>query len=274
MGIFSLFSQSLINETYVFFDVETTGLYPLAGDRIIEIAMIKTSRGNIVDTLTELINPGRELSREAKNINKIDEEMLKNCSQFNEELSCKILNFIENAVLVAHNASFDLGFLSVELGRLGISFERWRAIDSLLMAREIFPGQKNSLDSLVRRFNIMPEGELHRALIDTDSLRKIFFEFLEEDTVRNQSSEQLIKKFGFKGDNMPRFIPASIREAIIEKKIIQGKYMSRDSSIIEIKIEPIAPVWVDKKWFLLAKDRTIRKIVSLYCERLIDFSID
>jgi DNA polymerase III epsilon subunit len=274
MGIFSLFSQSLANETYVFFDVETTGLYPLAGDRIIEIAMIKTSKGNIVDTLNELVNPQIPIPQEAKNVNKIDEKALKNCPPFNIELADKILNFIDDAVLVAHNASFDLGFLSVEFGRLGIIFERWKAIDSLLIAKELFPGQKNSLESLIRRFNIMPEGELHRALIDTDALRKIFFELIEESQIRSSSVDQIIKKYGYKGDNMHHFIPAQIRESIIEKRKISGKYLSRDNNIIEINLEPISAVWVDKKWFLLANNKNSEEIISLYCERFIDITVD
>ena len=61
MSIFSLFSQTLVKENYVFFDVETTGLYPLSGDRIIEIAMIKTSKGNIVDTIEMTINPNMSI---------------------------------------------------------------------------------------------------------------------------------------------------------------------------------------------------------------------
>ncbi|MCK4797185.1 MAG: hypothetical protein KAT05_07370 [Spirochaetes bacterium] len=271
MSIFSLFSQSLVKEDYVFFDVETTGLYPLAGDRVIEIAMIKTSKGNIVDTIEAMINPNMPIPPQATAANNITDDMIKDSPYFNKELAEKITNFIENCILIAHNAAFDLGFLSVELGRLGITFDRWLAIDTLKIAVEIFPGQRNKLENIMRRYNILPEGELHRALIDTDALRRIFFEFLEESEIRSNTIEQLIKKYGFQGQNVHRSIPARIREAIVEKKIIKGNYQKRNGKITELSVLPISPVWVNKKWYLLAEEEKSKNVVSLNCENFIDF---
>ena len=177
MSIFSLFSQSLVKENYIFFDVETTGLYPLLGDKIIEIAMIKTSKGNVIDTFSTFINPGIKIPLEVTNINNITNEMVKDAPVFDKIFGEKIIDFIEENILIAHNAGFDLGFLSTELARNGLFFERWKAIDTLKIAKEIFPGQKNRLENLICRYNIMPEGDFHRALVDTEALKKIFFEF-------------------------------------------------------------------------------------------------
>jgi|GEM_PF-1143268 len=269
MGFFSLFSQSLINEKYIFFDVETTGLFPLADDKIIEIAMIKTEKGKIIDTINTIINPEKPIPEEASKINNITNEMVKDQPAFTKEFGEKIIDFIEDATLIAHNAIFDISFLSVELGHVGITFDRWKAIDTLKIANELFPGQKNRLSNLMRRYNILPEGELHRALIDTDGLRKIFFEFLEESIIRNNTIDQLIKKFGFKGQHVHKSIPAKIRESIIEKKTVSGSYKTREGKILDISFFPIAPVWVDKKWYLLVEEKDTKNILTLYCNNFI-----
>lgn len=270
MSFFSLFSQTLAKENYVFFDVETTGLHPLAGDKIIEIAMIKTSKGNIVDTIENMIDPQFSIPEEVTKINNITDEMVKNAPVFNKEFGEKILTFIEDSILVAHNAAFDLGFLSTELGRSGIFFEGWKAIDTLKIASELFPGQRNKLENLMRRYNIMPEGEVHRALVDTDGLKKIFFEFIEESEIRSKTLDAIIKQYGYQGLSLHRCIPAIIRESIVEQKTIRGKYKRRDGNTVELTIRPIAPVWVDNKWFLLSKENNSDKFISLYCENFIE----
>ncbi len=272
MGIFSLFSQSLINEKYIFFDVETTGLYPLCGDRVVEIAMIKTSKGKIVDTINTFLNPGIKIPDNVTKINNITNEMIENSPIFDKEFSGNLLNFIEDGILVAHNAEFDISFVSMEFGRNGITFDQWQAIDTLKMAEEIFPGQKNKLENLIRRFDVMPEGELHRALVDTDAVRKIFFEFLEETKIRSLNIIDLIKKYGFKGQFVYKDIPAKIREAIIEKKTIRGVYRSREGNLLDISFLPLSSVWIEQKWFLLAEESESKKILSLFCENFIEIN--
>ena len=272
MSIFSLFSHSLVKQNYIFFDVETTGLYPLAGDKIIEIAMIKTSKGEIIDTIETMISPNFPIPKEVTKINNITDEMVKDSPKFDKKFSEKIINFIGDYTLVAHNASFDLGFLSVELGRNGIIFERWKAIDTLKIAYELFPGQKNKLENLMRRYNIMPEGDVHRALVDTDILRKIFYEFLEESEIRSKSFDQLIIDYGYQGQYLHRSIPAILRESIIEKRYINGKYRKRDGEIIMLSILPVSPIWVDNKWFLLARDKNTKKEIVVYCDNFIEIN--
>jgi DNA polymerase III epsilon subunit family exonuclease len=272
MSLFSLFSQSLIKENFVFFDVETTGLFPLENDRIIELAMIKTSKGNIIDTIDMIINPGKSISEEVTRINNITNEMVKGAKIFDRDLGLKIIDFIEDFTLVAHNASFDLGFVSVELGKVGLAFESWKAIDTLKIASSIFPNQSNKLENLIRRYNILPEGNLHRALIDTDALRKIFFEFLEESDIRSKSIDLLIKNYGYQAQNVHRAIPAQIREAIIEKKIINGEYKTRIGERIKLSILPIAPIWINKKWYLLADNIETKEKIYLYCNNFISIN--
>lgn len=273
MGVFSLFSQSLVKEDYVFFDVETTGLFPLDGEKIIELAMIKTSKGNIVDTYETFINPQMPIPQESTRVNNITNEMVKDAPILDAEMAKNILNFIDNSILVAHNASFDLSFLSIEFGRIGISFEGWKAIDTLKIASTLFPSQRNRLENLIRRYNIMPEGDLHRALVDTDSLRRVFFELLEESEIRSNTIDQLIKNYGFQGQHVHRSIPADFREALVEKKIIKGRYKKRTGENIDLTVLPISPVWLNNRWYLLVKYEQSDNFVTLNCGSFIEYEI-
>jgi DNA polymerase III epsilon subunit len=251
VSIFSLFSHNLIKQKYVFFDFETTGLYPLNGDRIIEIALIKTVEGRITDTFESMINPGIKIPADATAANNITDEMIATAPIFDKNCSLKIMNFIEDGILVAHNAAFDLGFLSMEMARNGFVFDKWQAIDTLKIAREVFSGQRNNLASLMKRYNITPSGSLHRAIVDTEILKKIFFELIDENQIRELELDQIIKKYGFMGNNIPRNIQANIREAIIEKRAITAFYVDRSKHKQVLNIIPLAPVWNDDKWFLI-----------------------
>jgi len=263
LSLLSLFSHTIAKEDFVFFDVETTGFYPLAGDRIIEIAMIRCSKGNVTGTLEVMFNPGIPIPEEASRVNKITDDMLADKPHFDKEIGTQIVEFIGDSILVAHNASFDIGFLSFELARTGIIYRDWKAIDTLKMSQKLFPNQKNKLESLMRRYNIMPEGDLHRALIDTDSLKKVFFELINESDIRNKTLEVLIREFGLAGVNIHKFIPARIREAMVDGTALSGSYKKRNGEIIELNIMPVAPVWSAKKWYLIAKDIKENTILSI-----------
>jgi DNA polymerase III epsilon subunit len=271
MSLFSLFSQTVAKENFIFFDVETTGLYPLAGDRVIELAMIKVSNGEIVDQLELMFNPEIPIPEEVSNINNITNEMIADCPVFNKDYCEKVINFIDKYTLIAHNAAFDLGFISSEFARNSILFDGWNAIDTLKIAHSIFPGQRHRLENLLKIYNILPEGDLHRALNDTVALKKVFFEMLDEVEIRGKNLEQLIKKYGFEGNLLPRSMPAQLREAIIEKKEISGNYKKRNGETVHLSIIPIAPVWVEKKWFLYGQDVSSKKLLSLNGESFIEF---
>lgn len=268
----SLFSQSLINSTYTFLDVETTGLYPLLGDKIIEIAMLKYEKGAQIDFFHSLINPLRTLPEEATKINKINEELIKNAPSF-DSLAEKILEFISDSIIVAHNASFDLSFLSVEFAKCGILFKNWKAIDTLKIANDIFMGQRNKLESVMKRYNLSSNGELHRALNDTEILKNIFFELIEEEKIRNKKLEDLIKEYGFNGEDNYDLIPEIIKEAIKEKKDIKGEYKTRENRIIKLISTPILPIWINGTWYLYAKDKKTQADLYLYCKNYYNLEI-
>jgi DNA polymerase III epsilon subunit family exonuclease len=271
MSLFSLFSQSVAKDNYIFFDVETTGLHALDGDRVIELAMLKVSCGEIVDQLELLFNPGKSIPPEVTAINNITNEMIAGSPAFDLEMCRKVKTFIENYVLVAHNAPFDLGFISSEFARSGIIFDGWNAIDTLRIASSIFPGQRHRLSNLLKIYNIPPDGDLHRALNDTVALKKVFFEMLDEAEIRGKTLEQIIKKYGVEGIYQPRSMPAKIREALIEKKLISGQYKKRTGDLIPLSVVPLAPVWSGKRWFFYAEDSKTKELLTLNGESFIKF---
>lgn len=159
-------------------DTETTGRDPLKGDRVIEIGCIELV--NLMQTGRTLhiyINPERDIPADAIAVHGITNDMVANKPIF-AEIAGEFMDFIGDAPLVIHNASFDMGFLNMELGRLGFSqMPASRAIDTLMMARQRFPGAPASLDALCKRFGIDNTNRtLHGALIDADLLARVYLE--------------------------------------------------------------------------------------------------
>jgi len=164
----------------VVLDTETTGLRPRDGDRIIEIGAIELINhlptGKVYH---QYINPQRDIPPESTRICGITNEMVKD-SPFFVHVVEDFLEFIEDSQLIIHNASFDMGFLNAELDRLCRPLlAADRAIDTLKMARQKFPGSPASLDALCRRFNIdLSAREKHGAWIDAELLAKVYLELI------------------------------------------------------------------------------------------------
>jgi DNA polymerase-3 subunit epsilon len=186
-------------------DIETTGLDPRDGHKIIEIACIelidKIKTGKVFHTY---VNPRRDVPQEAFAIHGISTEFLQDKPIFNH-ISGKFLEFIQGAKLVIHNAAFDIKFLNYELSALGLeSINILNVCDSLILARKKFPGGQNSLDALCKRFNIdLSRRTKHGALLDTELLCDVYVELMggaqsglvfesEKKDVKN--SEQIVHK--------------------------------------------------------------------------------
>ena len=162
----------------IFLDTETTGLYADQGDRIIEFACIEyDNRRDTGRRLHHYVNPGRSSHPDAVRVHGITDEFLADKPPFDTVVE-ELLEFVAGAELVIHNASFDIGFLNAELKRLGrppITQHAAKVTDSLLMAREMFPGKGNSLDALCRRLEVdNSRRDLHGALIDADLLAQVY----------------------------------------------------------------------------------------------------
>lgn len=161
-------------------DTETTGLDPKSGHRIVEIGCVELI--NHVPTgevYHQYINPERDMPAEAERVHGLSETFLKDHPVF-AKISDAFVDFIGDATLVIHNASFDMGFINAELDRVGVeAIPMYRAIDTVSMARKKFPGAQASLDALCRRFGIDLSGrELHGALLDSQLLADVYLELL------------------------------------------------------------------------------------------------
>ncbi len=162
----------------IIIDTETTGLEPDLGHRVIEIACVELLNRRITKKkLHFYLNPEREIDPEAKKIHGLTERFLSDKPKF-LEICDKFLDFIKGSEIIAHNAGFDVKFLNSELGRLGFhSLKSYctRVIDSLLHARQLHPGKKNSLDALCDRYGIENNNRsLHGALLDSYLLARVW----------------------------------------------------------------------------------------------------
>jgi DNA polymerase-3 subunit epsilon len=162
----------------IFLDTETTGLSPESGDRIVEIGCVEMLNRRLSgNDLHFYLNPERPSSEDAARIHGLSDDFLVDKPLF-ASIADELLAYLEGAEVIIHNAGFDLGFLNEELRRLQRpKFETVaaRITDSLLMAREMFPGKSNSLDALCRRLEVDNSGRnLHGALLDAGLLAEVY----------------------------------------------------------------------------------------------------
>ena len=162
----------------IVFDTETTGLNPAGGDRMVEIGCVEIF--NRIETgrhFHAYFNPDREMPSEAEAVHGLSTIFLSDKPRFAEKAD-ELLDFIEDSPLVAHNASFDFGFLNFELeccGRQTVGMHRM--IDTLQLARSKHPGAKHSLDALCMRFGVDRSHRIkHGALLDAQLLAQVYVE--------------------------------------------------------------------------------------------------
>jgi len=160
-------------------DTETTGLEPKQGHRIIEIGCVElNNRRKTNNHYQQYFNPEREIEDGAYDVHGISNEFLADKPIF-ADAAQEFIDFIRDSELIIHNAPFDVGFINAELKRLGRQWgkveDHCTVIDTLLMAREMHPGQKNSLDALCKRYDIdNSQRELHGALLDAQILLDVY----------------------------------------------------------------------------------------------------
>ena len=162
----------------IFLDTETTGLYPAQGHRIIEIAAVEVINRRVTQNHFHVyLNPDREIDAAAQEVHGITLEFLQDKPLF-PYLVDEFLDFIADGELVIHNAPFDVGFLNAELGKIGrpqVEQSASGIVDTLRMAKDMRPGQRNNLDALCRHFGIdNSRRTLHGALLDAELLADVY----------------------------------------------------------------------------------------------------
>ncbi|MCF6460506.1 PolC-type DNA polymerase III [Clostridium sp. Cult3] len=181
--IITNYNEDEVYNTYVVFDIETTGLSP-TNDRITEIGAVKIKDGNIIDEYSQLINPERPIPNNIVKLTGITDEMVANKPKI-EEVLPDFKKFIQDSVLVAHNASFDIGFLREGFLRLEKSLEN-PIIDTLELTRALFPQLKrHRLDVVAKHLNVSLVNH-HRAVDDAKATAEIFLKcmaMLDENNI-------------------------------------------------------------------------------------------
>ena len=191
----------------VFLDTETTGLYPAQGHRIIEIAAIEVINRRVTKNHFHVyLNPDREIDPAAQEVHGITLEFLQDKPRFADVVN-ELLDFVADAELVIHNAPFDMGFLNAELGKVdreNLEKTSGNIIDTLKMAKEMRPGQRNNLDSLCRHFGIdNSKRTLHGALLDAELLAEVYMamtrgqeslmiDILEDEAPQNEDGDAVL----------------------------------------------------------------------------------
>lgn len=164
---------------YLVLDTETTGLEPRQGHKVIEIGCVELIDRHITGaTYQQYLNPERDIDEGALEVHGIELSDLQDKPTF-AQIADDFIEYIRGATLIIHNAAFDLGFLNHELGLLdqgkGVISDYCEVLDTLLLARKMHPGQRNSLDALCQRYFISNEHRTqHGALLDSEILAEVY----------------------------------------------------------------------------------------------------
>ena len=161
-------------------DTETTGLSADAGDRIIEIGCVELVNRKLTGrTFHHYLNPHREIHEDAIKVHGITNDFLNDKPDF-EVIADSFLSFIDGAEIIIHNAPFDVGFLNAELNRIGkqsLKQHISQVLDTLVMAKELYPGKRNSLDALCERLGVNHSARTyHGALLDAELLADVYIQ--------------------------------------------------------------------------------------------------
>lgn len=195
-------------------DTETTGMDPANGHRVIEIGAIELINRKITgNSLHFYINPERGVEAEALAVHGLSNEFLQDKPLF-KQIVHEFLTFVKGAELIIHNAPFDVNFLNYELkwvdSAFGLLTDHCRIFDTLVLARKMYPGQRNSLDALCKRLSVdNSHREWHGALLDAELLAKVYLNmtggqtalFMEAESFDQQTNQAVAQQLGMKRIN-------------------------------------------------------------------------
>ena len=213
-------------------DTETTGLSAEQGDRIIELGCVELVHRRLTGNHLHLyFNPGRNSHEDAIRIHGITNEFLRDKPQF-EACADDILHYLDGAELIIHNASFDMGFLEAEFGRIKVKQPPLKGrlagvIDTLLMARDLFPGKRNSLDALCDRLGVdRSTRTLHGALLDAQLLADVYIHMTrgQESLLSAEGAASSVQRIHTEAVDLHRFdlpvLQADDREAVAHEAVL------------------------------------------------------
>jgi DNA polymerase III epsilon subunit family exonuclease len=236
------FEAPLDEVTFTILDVETTGLSPAYGDRVCEIALLQVRGDEELAAFCTLVDPGRPISPGAFAVNRITAELLRGAPRFSE-IADQVLAFLQDTVLVAHNAPFDLGFLSAEMEMARRALPALPVVDTLALARACYNFYSNSLGAIARTLNLIGYPELHRAMGDARLTQQLLRYFLEDLRPRGVVTlEHLLRRQGGAAQ-VPRRegppLPPQLAEAISGGRTLFLRYIDAGGRETERLVRPL-----------------------------------
>jgi len=209
----------------IILDIETTGLEYKEGHRIIEIGCIELNKKEVGSNYHQYVNPSKTLTEDNIKIHGITNEHLADKPLF-EEIADDFLEFIKDSSIIAHNASFDIGFLNFELEKLSKPvIEKKRVIDTIKIARERFPGQQVSLDALIKKLkiNTFINRDQHGALKDAKLLTDVYLELQGINQIGLELSEKKSEKITLASEPNYSLVVLTKEETEAHKEFIKNK---------------------------------------------------
>lgn len=260
-------------------DVETTGLSPVYGDRVCEVACLRLRNGVEVARFESLVDPGRPISPGAFRVNQITPEMLIGAPTF-AQVAPSLLALLEDAVLVAHNAPFDLGFLAAELEIARLPTPDAPVVDTLILARRIYGLSRNSLPCLADALGIETE-QAHRAMGDVWTTWQVL-DRITWDLERRWGVTTLGQLLAFQGGSVSYPSPYSlplpppIAEALAEQGQVWMRYVDAGGRETVRRVRPLrvsedrGVLYLVAHCYLRGEQRTFRldRVIELRREPL------
>lgn len=256
-------------------DLETTGLHPGHGHRVCEVALVRGRLGEAPQMLSTLVDPGRPISPGATAVNGISDAMVKDAPRFREIVG-RVLLFLRGAVVVAHNAPFDLAFLAAEFSTLDLDFSPQPVLCTLALARRHYRFPSNSLGAIARSLGMEVAGE-HRALLDAQLTRSVFQRFLED--FQGQGVRTVGELLAFQGGSIPPPQPRTlVLPPLLEETLRRGSLLrllygypggGREWRLVSpLRVRASRGcLYLDAFCFLRGKERTFRLDRVLRLER-------
>jgi DNA polymerase-3 subunit epsilon len=227
---------------FAIFDVETTGLNPAYGHRICEVACLRLEQGLEVTCFESLVDPGRTISPGAFAVNQITPDLLHGAPAF-DSIGGHLLALMEDAVLVAHNAPFDLGFLATELQMAELAPPEGPVVDTLTLSRRMYDFSSHSLSAVVYALQV-PVEPTHRAMSDVKATAHVLERILW-DLDRRWGVETLGQLLAFQGGSIPYPhpralpLPPVLAEALSSKGRVHMRYVDARGQETERVVRPI-----------------------------------
>lgn len=233
-----------LNEiTFALFDVETTGLSPAYGHRICEVACLCVRDGVETGRFESLVDPERAITAGAFRVNRITPEMLAGAPPFSA-IAEPLLALMEDSVLVAHNAPFDLGFLAKEMEITNLAPPEGPIVDTLALSRRIYRSASHSLSAITRTLQL-PVEPTHRAMSDVQATRNLLDKMLD-DLESRWNVSTLAQVIDFQGGPIPyphpRILPLppAIAEALESRGRVFMRYVDANGQETERVVRPLS----------------------------------